>query len=141
MMVVQSYKLLEASQAYNMARQLRKALTLRGCAIQNTLVDVANRYATASSKEEAAKIKAEFDTSEYEMLEGLIERIHNSIKDWAEYCGTTNTLSYAEPWQKFCHSVSHDEALLIVRTVDHYLEESTIKQALLEGFALIAIQK
>lgn len=140
-MVVQSYKLLEASQAYNMARQLRSALTSRGCVIQNTLVDVAIRYATASSREEAAEFKDAFNTAEYEMVNGLIERVHNSTKDWAERCGTANVLSYAEPWQSFCNSVSHDEALLIVHTVDHYLEESTIKQALLEGFALIAIQK
>lgn len=140
-MIVQSRKLFEAAQAYNMARQLRTALTNRSHSVDEKLVDLAIDYAFASNKEKAAKIKAEFDTSEYEMLEGLIERIHNSIKDWAERCGTANTLSYAEPWVSFCHSVSHDEALLIVRTVDRHLEESSIKQALLEGFALIAIQK
>lgn len=140
-MMVQSRKLFEAAQAYNMARQLRATLTKQSRVLDAKLVDLALDYAFASNKEKAAKIKAEFNTVEYEMLEGLIERIDQSIKDWAERCGAIDTLTYANAWISFCHSVSHDEALLIVRTVDHYLDESSIQQALLEGFALIAVQK
>lgn len=139
--MVQSDKLCRADQAYNMARQLSTALNRRRHVVKEKLTYLALDYVTTSNKEEAAKIKAEFDPAEFEMLNDLIERIAQSIENWTERCGTANVLNFADSWVSFCNSVSHDEALLIARTVEHYLEETSIKQTLLEGFALIAIQK